>query len=79
MGECCPFENFYICKLFVIGEDGDTTCAFSRGCCEVNGTAVNAVSGGLPHSRSLRLKLPNYSFTVKGDNSLFFSVNIDSW
>jgi hypothetical protein len=27
----------------------------------------------------LRLKLPNYSFIVKGDNSLFFSVNIDSW
>jgi hypothetical protein len=25
----------------VIGEDDDaTTCAFSRGCCEVNGTAV---------------------------------------
>jgi hypothetical protein len=38
--------------LFVIGEDDDaTTCAFSRGCCEVNGTAVKAVSGGLPHSR----------------------------
>ena len=51
MGECCPFENFYICKLIVIGEDGDTTCAFSRGCCKVNGTAVKAVSGGLPHSR----------------------------
>jgi hypothetical protein len=28
-----------------------TTCAFSRGCCEVNGTAVKTVSGGLPHSR----------------------------
>ena len=36
--------------LFVIGEDNDaTTCAFSRGCCEVNGTAVKDVSGGPPH------------------------------
>jgi hypothetical protein len=43
------FEIFYICMhhgpvssmLFVIGEDDDATkCAFSRGCCEVNGTAV---------------------------------------
>jgi hypothetical protein len=34
--------------LFVIGEDDDaTTCAFSRGCCEVSGTAIKAVSGGL--------------------------------
>jgi hypothetical protein len=38
--------------LFVIGEDNDATaCAFSRGCCEVNGTAVTAVRGGPPHSR----------------------------
>jgi hypothetical protein len=37
--------------LFVNGADEDTTtCAFSRGCCEVSGTAVKAVSGGLPHS-----------------------------
>ena len=37
--------------LLLIGEDdGATTCAFSRGCCEVNGTAVKAVSGELPHS-----------------------------
>ena len=28
----------------------DATCAFSRGCCEVSGTAVKAVSGGLTHS-----------------------------
>jgi hypothetical protein len=40
------FENFMLyapwsCMLFVIGEDDDaTTCAFSRGCCEVSGTAV---------------------------------------
>jgi hypothetical protein len=35
--------------LFVIGEDDDATaCAFSRGCCEVSGTAVKAVSGRLP-------------------------------
>jgi len=38
--------------LFVNGADNDTrTCAFSRGCCEVKGTAVNAVCGGLPHIR----------------------------
>jgi hypothetical protein len=37
--------------LFVIGEDDDaTTCAFSRGCCEVSGTAIKAVIGGLPLS-----------------------------
>jgi hypothetical protein len=28
-----------------------TACAFSRGGCEVTGTAVTAVSGGPPHSR----------------------------
>ena len=28
-----------------------TTCAFSRGCCEVNGTSEKAVCGGLPHLR----------------------------
>ena len=40
------------CMLFVIREDDDaTTCAFSRGCCEVNGTAIKNVSGGLSHSR----------------------------
>ena len=38
--------------LFAIGEDDDaTTCAFSRGCCKVNGTAVKTVRGGLSHSR----------------------------
>ena len=37
--------------LFVIGEGDDaTTCAFSRGCYEISGTAIKAVSGGLPHS-----------------------------
>ena len=37
--------------LFVIGEDDDaTTCAFSRGCCEVSRTAIKGVSGGLSHS-----------------------------
>jgi hypothetical protein len=37
--------------LFVIREDDNaTTCAFSRGFWEVNGTAVKAVSGGLSHS-----------------------------
>jgi trimethylamine:corrinoid methyltransferase-like protein len=30
--------------------DDATACAFSRGCCEVSGTAVRAVSGRLPHS-----------------------------
>jgi hypothetical protein len=38
--------------LFVIGEHDDaTTCSFSRGCCEVNGTAVKVVIRGPPHSR----------------------------
>jgi hypothetical protein len=38
--------------LFVngIGDDG-TTCVFSRGCCEVNGTVVKDGSGGLTHLR----------------------------
>jgi hypothetical protein len=40
------------CMLFVIGEDDDaTSCAFSRGCCKVNGTAIKTVSEGLSHSR----------------------------
>ena len=39
------------CMLFVIVEDDDATpCAFSRKSCEVSGTAVKAVSGGLSHS-----------------------------
>jgi hypothetical protein len=38
--------------FFVNGADDDaTTCAFSRGCCDVSGTAVNAICGGLPHLR----------------------------
>jgi hypothetical protein len=38
--------------LFVNGVDDDaTTCAFPRVCCEVNGTAVKAACGGLPHLR----------------------------
>jgi hypothetical protein len=40
--------------LYVVCNDNDndaTACAFSRGCCEVNGTAVTAVRGGPPHSR----------------------------
>ena len=38
--------------LFVKGADDDaTTCVFSRGCYEVNGTAVNVVCGGLSHLR----------------------------
>ena len=42
--------SFYM--LFVNRADDDTTtCAFSRGCCEVNGTAVKAVCEGLSHLR----------------------------
>ena len=38
--------------LFVKGADDDATkCVFSRGCYEVNGTAVNVVCGGLSHLR----------------------------
>jgi hypothetical protein len=32
--------------LFAIGEnDDEKTCVFSRGCCKVNGTAIEDVSG----------------------------------
>ena len=38
--------------VFVKGADDDaTTRVFSRRCCEVNGTAVKAVCGGLPNLR----------------------------
>ena len=67
------FENFYVCILFEIGEDDDTTtCVISRGCCEVNGTAVKAVSGGPPpYSRK-------YDFLniVKTNIPLRFKENI---
>jgi hypothetical protein len=40
-----------ILYVFVIGEGDDaTTCVFSRECYEVSGTAIKAVSEGLPHS-----------------------------
>jgi hypothetical protein len=58
--------------LFVNGADDDaTTCAFSRGCCKVNGTAVKAVCGGLPHLRK-------YEFLdiVKTNIPLRFKENI---
>ena len=51
------FENLYVCMhhgpvLFVngTGDDG-TTCVFSKGCCEVNGTVVKDGFGGLTHLR----------------------------
>jgi hypothetical protein len=34
-----------------------TTCAFSRGCCEVNGTVVNTVCGGL-FKHSFKTNIP---------------------
>jgi hypothetical protein len=38
--------------LFVNGADNDArTFTFSRGCCKVNGTAINTVCEGLPHLR----------------------------
>ena len=38
--------------LFVSEADENaTTCTLLRRCCEVNGTAVSAVCGGLPHLR----------------------------
>jgi hypothetical protein len=45
---------------------------FSRGCCEVNGTAVKAISGGQPHSRK-------YDFLdiVKTNVPLRFKENIN--
>ena len=82
MGECCPFENIYICKLFVIGEDGDTTCAFSRGCCEVNGTAVKAVSGGLSHSRKydfLNIVKTNIPLRCKENIIDFYFYYFNCW
>jgi hypothetical protein len=45
---------------------------FSRGCCEVNGTAIKAISGGQPHSRK-------YDFLdiVKTNVPLRFKENIN--
>ena len=62
--------SFYM--LFVNRADDDTTtCAFSRGCCEVNGTAVKAVCEGLSH-------LSKYDFynIVKTNIPLRFEENI---
>ena len=50
--ECLCLYAPRSCILFVNGVDDDaTTCAFPRVCCEVNGTAVKAACGGLPHLR----------------------------
>ena len=50
IGECFCLYAPQSCLLFVSGADDDaTTCVFSRGCCEINGTAVKAVCGGQPH------------------------------
>jgi hypothetical protein len=41
---------------FVSGADDDGTCAFSRGCCEVNGTAVKVVLNIVKTNIPLRFK-----------------------
>jgi hypothetical protein len=41
--------HFHLLTSIQIIDDA-TTCAFSRGCYEISGTAIKAVSGGLPHS-----------------------------
>jgi hypothetical protein len=59
--------------LFVIREDNDTTtCAFLWGCCKVSGTAVKAVSGGLPHSG----KYDFLNIVVRTNVPLRFKENI---
>ena len=61
--------------LFVnSGNDDATTCAFSRGCWEVNGTAVEAVCGGLTFKHSE----DKYSIKIqrKHDTFLFLLQNI---
>ena len=50
--ECLCLYAPRACMLFVNEADENaTTCAFLRGCCEVNGTAISAVCAGLPHLR----------------------------
>jgi hypothetical protein len=45
-------NNSRIFMFYVNGADSDArTCTFSRGCCKVNGTAINTVCEGLPHLR----------------------------
>jgi hypothetical protein len=57
--------------LFVNGADDETTtCALSRGCCEVNRAAVKAVCGGLYH-----LKKYDFSNIVKKNCPLRFKEN----
>jgi hypothetical protein len=40
-----------ICHKTIRADDEAATCAFSRGCCEVNGTAVNAVWRTVPFKK----------------------------
>jgi hypothetical protein len=62
--------------LFVIGEDNDATaCAFSRGCCEVNGTVVNTVCGGL-FKHSFKTNIP-LRLETRGSQEPFYS-NFDN-
>jgi hypothetical protein len=71
------------CMLFVIGEDDEaTTCAFSRGCCEVSGTAVKAVSGRLPHSGKydfLNIVKTNIPLRFKENIVNFYLYYINCW
>ena len=78
------FENFYVCILFEIGEDDDTTtCVISRGCCEVNGTAVKAVSGGPPpYSRKydfLNIVKTNIPLRIKENIINFYFYYFICW
>jgi hypothetical protein len=69
--------------LFVIGENDDaTTCVFSRGCCEVNGIVVRAVSGGPPHSRKyyfLSIVKTNIPLRFKENMINFYFYYINCW
>ena len=71
------------CILFVIGENDDATiCVFSRGCCEVNGTVVRAVSGGPPHSRKyyfLSIVKTNIPLRFKENMINFYFYYINCW
>ena len=69
--------------LFVNGADDDaTTCAFSRGCCEVNRTAVDAVCEGLSYFRKydvLNTVKTNIPLRLKENFINIYSYYFNRW
>jgi hypothetical protein len=81
--ECsCLYAPRY-CMLFVNGaEDDATTCALSRGCCEVNWTAVKAACGGLSHLRKynfLNIDQTNIILRFKENIINFYLCYVNCW